>query len=178
MIAMQMNSTESHNSTMEEIPSIQNATSEIYNQAVAYICNKFRIEVSTGEEAIEMGAGTPQEQIFSMFQVVYMYFFCFAGLCLIVLSILFLIGKRRKLRGELIGAALRAFAGVALVTLAAISHTGTQINGVADTDEHDAIHNYMYSSMVLPTVLIVYLFGKSALILTVSGGIVPLRNKY
>lgn len=91
-----------------------------------------------------------------MFQVVYIYFFCFAGLVLIILSIPFLIGKRHKLRGELIGAGRRFIAGLALVCLAAMSR-----NSIQDSDTKDALHTYMYSGMVLPTVLVVYLVGKS-----------------
>ena len=141
------------NVTLPAPASVPDTLLEIYNQGVFFVCNKLRIEVDSQEENAQHLS--PADQIFSIFQVVYIYFFCFAGLVLVVLSVLFLIGKRRKLRGELIGAGLRATAGFTLISLAAISH-----NGIPDEVQNDTLHTYMYSGMVLPTVLIVYLVGK------------------
>jgi low temperature requirement protein LtrA len=121
----------------------------ISNSIIYYICQKFKIDIDPEKEE-EAGS-----VVFSLFEVVYAYFFAFAGLVLIVLSILFLIGKRHKLRGELMGAALRFTAGLTLSLLSLMCVPG----GIPDVNTNDMIHNYMYSGMVLPTVLIVYLVG-------------------
>ena len=85
---------------------------------------------------------------------VFLYFFIAAGFTLIILAVLFWIGKRRKLRGEVLSVFVRIFVGVglALVALMALPSLNTGVDS--------SLGNYLFSPWMLPTVLLAYGVGK------------------
>ena len=139
------------NSTSNE-SAVKEALDHIEGNTLNYIAGKFNIKVEAegaiGQELVNA--------IFDLYQVVYVYYFAFAGLVLIVLSVLFWIGKRDKLRGEVLAVILRFSAGLGLALLSTFAAPG---NLDQSGDGNDNLHRFMYSAMPSPTVLIVYLLG-------------------
>ena len=134
------------------LDAILNATAAIEGDALHFICDKFNIDVPDDHMGVEA-----MNDISDLYKVVYVYFFAFAGLVLINLSILFVVGKRKKLRGELLAALLRFMAGLGLSLLATMAAPSLQ-NPVDESQSN--LGRYLYSGTLLPTVLIVYLLGK------------------
>ena len=134
------------------VDAVTNALDTIYSNGITFVCAKFKIETpeSSGEDAIERA-----NAIFNLFETVYIYFFIFAGFVLVLLSFLFMLGKRKKLRGEMLSVAVRMLSGIGLSMLALIAAPG-----LVRDDGDDNLHRYMYSGLMLPTVLIVYFIGK------------------
>ena len=130
---------------------IKAALDTIYSNGITFVCAKFKIEPP--EEATD--PIDRANHIFDLFETVYIYFFVFAGLVLILLAVLFLLGKKKKLRGELLSVAVRLGAGLGLSLLAVMAAPS-----LGRGDGEDSLHRFMYSGMMLPTVLIVYLVGE------------------
>lgn len=128
----------------------------IYFDSLVWVCKNFKIKAPED-------AGTDQKSradaIFNLFEVVFVYFYVFAGLNLILLGVLFLLGKRHKLRGEILSMGVRWFFGFGLCFLAIMA-----ASGLRQADGNDSLHKYMYSAWMLPTVLIVYLTGEFILL--------------
>ena len=87
----------------------------------------------------------------------YVYFSVFIGFALIVLSVLFVLGERNKLRGVL-AMLLWFFAGLEPSLLSTMAAPG-----VLDAVRYrnDGLHQYMESGMVIPTALLVLLAGEA-----------------
>ena len=88
--------------------------------------------------------------IFDLFQTVFIYFFIAAGLCLIFLAVLFWVGKRRKLRGEILSIGVRLLIGLGLCLLSLMDLPVYQAN------DNSPINTYLYTPWLLPTVVISY----------------------
>ena len=100
---------------------------------------------------------TPVDQvaaIVDLFSTVYIYFFSAAGLCLIFLAVLFWLGKRRKLRGEVLSIGVRIAIGIGLSLLSLMDLPSLS------ADDNSAISTYLYTPWLLPTVVICYGVGK------------------
>ena len=139
-------------SSSEDKEAVTEALNKIEADALRFITGKFNIEVEGDPEGQEA-----MNAIFELFEVVYVYFLAFAGFVLIVLSILFVIGKRKKLRGEMLAVLLRFCAGLGLSLLSTMAAPGLlDPTGFGN----DNLHRYMYSGMVIPTVLLIFLAGE------------------
>ena len=101
-------------------------------------------------EPIEYVAGVGE-----LFHTVFLYFFIAAGFTLIILAVLFWVGKRRKLRGEILSVLVRIFAGVGLALLALMALPSLQ-----DVVNDSSFDIYINSPWMLPTVLLTYGVGK------------------
>ena len=91
--------------------------------------------------------------IFALFYTVFLYFFIAAGLTLVILAVLYVVGKRRKLRGEVFSIAFRILVGVGLCLLAFMDLPSLQ------SQDNSAINTYLYSPWLLPTVVLAYGLG-------------------
>ena len=91
--------------------------------------------------------------IFELFYSVFIYFFAAAGLTLVLLAVLFWIGKRRKLRGEVLSISFRAIIGIGLCGLSLMGLPQYQNN------ENSALNNWLYTPWLLPTVVLCYGLG-------------------
>ena len=118
------------------------------NTALEWVCQTLEIDIAADVSDAELEY---VNTIYSSFTTVFIYFFTFAGLFLILLAVLFLLGKRRKLRGELLAVFVRAVCGLIISLLAIMS-----IPSVANKNG-SAYMAYMFSAWMLPTVLIIYL---------------------
>ena len=146
---------------------VRQALRSIYNAGLTYVCGKFKIEPHEhphkhgAHHAEEPDAGDPTETdhmadgLFELFETVFVYFFAFAGAVLVLLAILFLLGKRRKLPAEYATVVVRMVVGIGLGCVAIISAPRFR-----DPSHNDALHHFLYSSWVLPTVVFAYLLGK------------------
>ncbi|MCJ1286023.1 hypothetical protein MMC26_005365 [Xylographa opegraphella] len=116
--------------------------------AVGWVCRNLKVDVPDSSSGNEIDF---VNSIYSSFTTVFIYFFTFAGFVLILLAVLFLLGKRRKLRGELLAVCVRAIFGIAISLLALMA-----VPAVA-TKDNSAYNAYMFSAWMLPTILICYL---------------------
>ena len=132
---------------------IKKALEDIYNHGLTYVCGKFKIQPH--EVSAE---GDRAEAIFELFETVFIYFYAFTGVVLLLLATLYLLGNRRKLRAELLSAGIRILFGLGLAALAFMAHPSLKKD-----DGSDALHGFMYSALMLPTVLLTYFLGKSLL---------------
>ena len=136
---------------------------EVNNQAEEIIYSTLNwvienLDVKIPEEALE--SGDEDEALvgaLETFSTVFFYFFIAAGLTLILLAVLFFLGKRRKSRGEYLSIGLRVLVGIALSLVAIMGRDllaenplGKSLDGV----------NYFYSAWMLPTVLLTYGLGE------------------
>ena len=147
-------------------PEVRDALRQIYNAGLTFVCGKFKIEPhahhTPGAEPAEPESGDPTEAdrmadgLFALFETVFVYFFAFAGAVLILLAVLYLLGKRHKLPAEWGTVVVRALVGVGLALLAVISAPSLRDNAT----HHDALHTFLYSPWMLPTAVFAYLIGK------------------
>lgn len=144
------NGTSEHNTTAIEL-----GVHDIYQQGLLWICENFKVNATKAEDSPNATSEERAAAVFHLFETVFTYFFVFAGLNLLILGLLFLLGKRRKLRGELLSVGVRWVAGLGLILLTIM--TAPALGG--STNSGNSLHAYMYSSWMLPTVLIVYLIG-------------------
>lgn len=79
------------------------------------------------------------------FGTVFTYFFIAAGLCLIMTAILFVLGRRHKLKSDYINVGLRIFVGIGLTLVSTM---------IAGGGNNPAFANYAESPWMLPTVAI------------------------
>jgi hypothetical protein len=89
--------------------------------------------------------------ILDLYSTVYLYFFISAGLALIILACLFMLGQKAKTRIEWMSIGLRLLIGTGLTLLAAINAVP---NGTA-------FGNFLFSPWLTPTVALTYALGKS-----------------
>ncbi|MCJ1280918.1 hypothetical protein MMC26_000236 [Xylographa opegraphella] len=130
------------------ITTIAEDASQVLALGFSYVCEN--LGVDTPESAV---IETPTDQVFAIFDLfstVYIYFFSAAGLCLIFLAVLFWLGKRRKLRGEILSIGVRIAVGVGLSLLALMDLPSLY------ADDNAAINTYLYTPWLLPTVVICY----------------------
>ena len=147
------------------------ALRSIYNAGLTYVCGKFKIEAhvhhkhggaEAHHEATEPDTGDPTETdqmadaLFELFETVFIYFFAFAGAVLILMAVLYLLGKRHKLPAEYGTVAVRMVVGVGLALIAVMAAPSLRDR----TGHQDALHRFLYSSWVLPTVVFAFLFGE------------------
>lgn len=128
---------------------MQQGINSTFNGALYWVCQnlKVRIDPANNNET-EMAY---LAEIYASFTSVFIYFFTFAGCVLMLLAILFLLGKRRKLRGEILAVCIRAIFGLTITLLAFMG-----VPQVAQSNS-SAYVAYMFSAWMLPTVLICYL---------------------
>ena len=132
---------------------VSEAINQVYASGVTWVLHNFKIEPPKSSDP-ESDTDTVKE-VFKLYNTVFVYFFAFAGLALILLAILFLLGKRHKLRGELLSVGVRIFFGVGISSLTLMA-----IPNLKDR-ENSAFDAYMFSAWMLPTVLISYFIGKT-----------------
>ena len=148
-------------------PEIRTALRQIYNAGLTFVCGKFKIEPHAhhgggGEEHAEPESGDPTEAdrmadgLFELFETVFVYFFVFAGAVLVLLAVLYLLGKRHKLPAEWGTVVVRVLVGVGLALVAVISAPSLR-DHVA---HNDVLHRFLYSPWMLPTVVFTYLTGE------------------
>ena len=141
---------------------VSTGVDNIYSGGIAWVSSVFKIEppksTPLGNEVLVVNG------IFQLFNTVFIYFFTFAGLMLILLAVLFLLGKRHKLRGELLTVFVRLFFGTGLSLIAIMA-----VPSLADKDG-SAFDAYIFSSWMLPTVLLVYLTGTLRLLTLLYDG--------
>jgi hypothetical protein len=128
---------------------IEASLNKTFTGALTWVCNNLKVKVAGPDSTIETDY---LDKIYASFATVFVYFFTFAGAFLVLLAVLFLLGKRRKLRGELLAVCVRAICGVVISCLAIMA-----VPTVAER-EGSAYRAYMFSAWMLPTVLLVYLF--------------------
>jgi hypothetical protein len=90
--------------------------------------------------------------VYSLFYTVYLYFFISAGLTLIFLALLFILGKRSHTRIEWISIGSRLFVGTALCLLAAMY--------ADNSDGFNVFDNFFSSAWMVTTVMLAYGLGK------------------
>ena len=131
---------------------VSEAINQVYAGGVTWVLHNFKIEPPKSSDA-ESDTDTVNG-VFKLYNTVFVYFFTFAGLALILLAILFMLGKRHKLRGELLSVCVRIFfgVGISLLTLMAIPKLKDR--------EGSAFDAYIFSAWMLPTVLITYFIGE------------------
>ena len=120
-----------------------------FNNALYWVAQNLKVDVDMPDSG--SAEGDYLSLIYNSFSTVFTYFFTFAGLFLVLLAILFLLGKRRKLRGELLAVCVRAIFGIGISFLALIS-----VPSIAQ-QSNSAYNAYMFSAWMLPTILICYL---------------------
>lgn len=128
---------------------IQQGVNRTFNGALFWVCQNLKVGIDQADNSeTEMAYLT---DIYNSFTSVFIYFFTFAGCVLMLLAILFLLGKRRKLRGEILAVCIRAIFGLTITLLAFMG-----VPQVAQSNS-SAYAAYMFSAWMLPTVLICYL---------------------
>lgn len=128
---------------------IEENLNKTFTSALTWVCNNLKVKIAEPDDPTQEIAYL--NSIYASFSTVFVYFFTFAGAFLVLLAVLFLLGKRRKLRGELLAVCVRAICGVVISCLAIMA-----VPSVAER-EGSAYTAYMFSAWMLPTVLIVYL---------------------
>lgn len=128
---------------------IEENLNKTFTGVLTWVCNNLKVKVAEPDDPTQELAYL--NSIYASFSTVFVYFFTFAGAFLVLLAVLFLLGKRRKLRGELLAVCVRAICGVVISCLAIMA-----VPSVAER-EGSAYTAYMFSAWMLPTVLIVYL---------------------
>jgi hypothetical protein len=131
-----------------------NAAVSIYDAGFEWVTENFGIEPP--ESSLKNGNAI--EGIFTLFYTIFLYFFLAAGGALIILAVLYWIGKRRKLRGEVISIGFRIVIGTGLCLLALMGLP------VFQNQDNSAINTFLYSPWVLPTVVLSYALGMSLLL--------------
>ena len=159
-------------------PEVRAALRSIYNAGLTYVCGKFKIEphvhhhhhhhAAAGapeahhEATTEPDVGDPTETdqmadaLFELFETVFVYFFAFTGGVLVLLAVLYLLGRRHKLPAEYGTVVVRIVVGVGLGLVAVLVAPSLRDKAT----HNDALHKFLYSPWVLPTVVFAFLFGK------------------
>jgi hypothetical protein len=127
---------------------IAQALNSTFEGALDWVCQNLKIDIASAATTNETDY---LETIYTSFTAVFIYFFTFAGLFLILLAVLFVLGKRRKLRGEILAVCVRALCGV-IISFLAIMAVPSYVQ-----NSSSAYNAYMFSAWMLPTVLIFYL---------------------
>jgi Bacterial low temperature requirement A protein (LtrA) len=104
--------------------------------------------VDVGDEAFNVAIGLDL-----LYSTVYLYFFISAGLALIILGTLFIVGKKRLIMIEWLSIGARIFVGSVLCLLATMYATLYKVND-------NAFANYLWSPWLVPTVMLSLMLGK------------------
>ena len=145
------------NQTFEPGVNVTNATNDayetlnaIYFQGAVFAAENFGVEAP---EAMVEHATDPTQILDALitqtFQTIFLYFFVCAGLSLILTGVLFLFGKRHKVRGDYLNIFFRTLMGVGL-TLVSIMATSN------NPDYQWSYSIYFDSPWILPTATIVF----------------------
>ena len=139
----------------ESIRSSQNNQTEIsisvegiYDEAVSWLSTAFEIPIP--QKDINESTSDRFLAVINTFRTVFLYFFIAAGCTLVVLAVLFWLGKRHCSRGEHISISIRTLIGIGL-SLLAIFNPNILVENLGD--------KYFVSPWVLPTVTIAYFVG-------------------
>ncbi|MCJ1398276.1 hypothetical protein MMC11_001473 [Xylographa trunciseda] len=122
----------------------------ITTAGIVFICENFQIEPPESDSA---GVATPAddfEQIYNSYIVVFLYFFTAAGLTLILLALLFFLGRSKRVRGDHLLMVVRVLVGLGLSFLTLMALPSDKLSG--------DIGIYIASAWMLPTVAICYMF--------------------
>ncbi|MCJ1418351.1 hypothetical protein MMC32_004698 [Xylographa parallela] len=114
---------------------------------IIFVCENFEIELPESNSADEAGPEQKFEEIYDSYIVVFIYFFVAAGLTLIFLALLFVLGRRERVRGDHLLMVVRVLVGLGLSFLALMALPS---NPTGD------IGSYVNSAWMLPTVAICY----------------------
>jgi low temperature requirement protein LtrA len=118
----------------------------------AYAAGTFGTELQDSEN--------PMADAISVYQTVYIYFFSGAGLVLVSLACIFLLGKKNATRVECASAGVRLAIGSGLTFLATMI-----VPWLQDKDNNktfNAFANYFTSPWLIPTVVLAYAIGESS----------------
>jgi low temperature requirement protein LtrA len=129
-----------------------NALYDILGTISVVVAQGFGVDV----EADDPEGG--QFEILAIFSTVYLYFFISAGLVLILLACIFMLGKKTKTRVEYVSAGMRFAVGIGLVFLATMYIA--YFDG-SDGKPGDDFWNYFLSPWLTPTVALAYALGES-----------------
>jgi low temperature requirement protein LtrA len=122
----------------------------------AYVAKSFEVNVTTS------GDDRGMDDITNLYQTVFIYFFVGAGLVLVCLACIFMLGKKNKTRVEYASAGVRLVVGTGLALLATmIVKWYYYLNTVSDTTT-PPFENFFYSVWMIPTVVLAYALGECA----------------
>ena len=89
--------------------------------------------------------------LWEVIETVNLYFYIASGVFLIVLAIMYIVGKKSKARGEIVSIVIRIIVGIGLIMpCLAYYYSVTKWSS----------YNFLVSAMMLPVVMLGYLFGK------------------
>lgn len=125
---------------------------DIMGTVSSYVAGDFNVEIP------DQGADG-MDEVFNLFQTVFIYFFVGAGLVLVCLACIFMLGKKSKTRIEYISAGVRLFVGTGLAFLSTMIIPWNNEN--ASQTSIDEFANYFSSPWMVPTVVLAYALGKS-----------------
>ena len=131
------------------------AKSSIVAHALNFAAESFGIEPPEhSKETAENEEEVVNSLMNETFSTIFLYFFIAAGAVLILASVMFLLGKRHKIRADYINLVVRSLAGLGLCLLVTmgLSHDDKVVN---------TINAFAWSAWVLPTVAITYAVGMS-----------------
>jgi len=120
---------------------------DIMGTVSSFVAQDFGVQIPD-----EGAAG--MDEVFNLFQTVFIYFFVGAGLVLVCLASIFMLGKKNKTRIEYISAGVRLFVGTGLAFLATMIIPWNNEN--ASQTSIDAFANYFTSPWMVPTVVLAY----------------------
>jgi hypothetical protein len=114
------------------------------------------VAVGFGQE-IEDTGDVGMVDLFNLYQTVFIYFFTGAGLVLVCLACIFMLGKKNKTRVEYASVAVRLAVGTGLALL-----TTMIIPWIDDSEANsfDTFQNFFYSPWLVPTVVLAYGLGE------------------
>ena len=145
-------------SKLRDAPDGSNEAAElvqrVFAQGVNFVAESLGIEPpEKSKEEAASEVEVVQSLTSETFTTIFVYFFLAAGLTLILTAILFLLGKRHKIRADFINLAVRLLVGIGLsLTIIMALSDNPKISQTGDA--------FAWSAWVLPTVAIAFTCGK------------------
>lgn len=140
----------SENNATAFAQAVQGNVTDIFSQGAVFAAKNFGIEPpeKKAEDATESGQvlGLLLDDTFS---TIFIYFFVAAGLAILFTTMLFIFGKRHKIRGDYFNIFFRIIIGTGILLVSIIA---TAKGGLLN----DAYSNFAGSPYMLPTVAIAY----------------------
>lgn len=133
---------------------IRAAVTKLFQTGVGWVAQNFGLTPTMKPGQHHLSEQETMAGLSHSFQTVYVYFFAGAGVTLFMLSILFMLGKRYKVRGDYFNVVIRTLLGIILTVLIVLGFgkEGTPL-GAAGT-------SFVLGPWMLPLVAIFYVLGK------------------
>lgn len=129
---------------------------DFFGEVLVWIFENLRVEVPAKELSTAKTAVDKSIAIYSVFVVVFIFFFTAAGVTLIMLGVMYWFGKSHKTKGELLSIVVRVIAGIGLSLLSIMA----ALDSNDTTNTYMIYNNFIGSPWVLPTVLLAFALGK------------------